>query len=81
MINGKEKFEGLREAGPYLGLGSQLAVTMVAFFFLGYWLDGKFDTLPLFVIIFSMLGMFGGIYNFIRSVTQLNERKKENNDT
>ena len=81
MIHNKEKLNNLREIGPYLGLGTQLAVTVVSLFFLGYWLDEKFNTLPLFVLVLSMIGTFGGLYNFIRSVMHLNERKKENNDS
>lgn len=65
-----------KEIGPYLGLGTQLAATVVIMFFLGKWLDSKFETLPLFVILFSMLGSFAAIYNFIKSVLQLNQKKK-----
>lgn len=75
--NANNNLNKLREAGPYLGLGTQLAITMVVMFFLGYWIDGKWETLPLFTIIFSFLGAFGGIYSFIKSVILLNEKKKK----
>ena len=67
-----------REVGPYLGLGTQLAATIVLMFFLGYWLDGEFDTRPALTIIFSLLGGFAGIYNVIRIVLQMNEKSKKN---
>lgn len=66
---------------PFMGLGTQLAISVVGLFFLGYWLDSEFDSLPVFTIIFSFLGAFGGIYNFIKSVIQLNESKKKNIDS
>ena len=65
-----------REAGPYLGLGTQLAATIVLMFFLGRWLDGEFDTEPVLTICFSFLGGFAGIYNFIKAVLNLNKRNK-----
>ena len=57
-----------REVGPYLGLGMQLAITVTVMVFLGVWLDEKFDLSPLLTIVFAMLGVFAGMYNFIKSV-------------
>lgn len=65
-----------RNAGPYLGLGTQLAATIILMFFLGRWLDTKFNTTPIMILIFSFIGGFAGIYNFIKTVLQLNEKKK-----
>lgn len=70
-----------REVGPYLGLGSQLAVTIVALFFLGKWLDEKFELFPLLTISLSFLGGFAGIYNFIKTVLNMNKKKKNENNT
>jgi len=36
--------------------------------FLGIWLDGKFDLSPILTITFAFLGVFAGLYNFIKSV-------------
>ena len=52
----------------YLNLGSQLAITVTAMVFVGVWLDGKFDTRPVLTVVFSFLGVAGGLYNFIKSV-------------
>jgi F0F1-type ATP synthase assembly protein I len=65
-----------KEVGPYLGLGTQLAATIVLMFFLGRWLDGELDISPLLTICFSFLGGFAGIYNFIKAVLNLNKRNK-----
>jgi ATP synthase protein I len=65
-----------QEIGPYLGLGTQLAATIVLMFFLGRWIDGKFGTSPILSVIFAFLGGFAGIYNFIKTVIRLNEKKK-----
>jgi len=64
------------DVGPYLGLGTQLAATIVLMLFLGKWLDEKFDIFPLLTIGLAFLGGFAGIYNFIKSVLVLNEKNK-----
>lgn len=78
ISNQRKIIEGYKKVGPYLGLGTQLAATVILMFYLGYWLDNKLNTKPFLVIIFSMLGSFTAIYNFIRSVIKLSS-KKENN--
>lgn len=65
-----------REIGPYLGLGTQLAASIVLMFFLGKWLDEYFGTYPYIMITFIFLGGFSGVYNVIKSVLDLNKKKK-----
>lgn len=73
-----EKFSNsFKEVGPYLGLGTQLAATIVLMFFLGRWLDSQLKTFPVLQILLSFLGGFAGIYNFIKTVLQLNNKKKD----
>jgi len=57
-----------RELAPYLGLGLQLAATVIIMAFLGIWLDKKFDSGPYLTIICSAFGVFAALYNFIKSV-------------
>lgn len=68
--------DSYKGAGPYLGLGTQLAATIILMFFLGRWLDSKFNTFPILMLICSFLGGFAGIYNFIKTVLELNEKNK-----
>jgi F0F1-type ATP synthase assembly protein I len=56
-----------KDAAPFIGLGIQLAATVVIMVFLGIWLDNNFSTSPVFVIICSLFGSFAGLYNFIKS--------------
>ncbi len=64
------------DVAPYLGLGTQLAATIVLMLFLGKWLDEKFEIFPILTIGLSFFGGFAGIYNFIRAVLNLNEKNK-----
>jgi ATP synthase protein I len=58
----------LKEYAPFIGLGLQLAITVVVLVFLGVWLDDKFDTKPWLTVICSFLGVFAALYNFIKTV-------------
>ncbi len=75
-----EIHESIRGLAPYLGLGTQLAATMVLMFFVGWWLDEKFESLPLFTLVFSLLGAGAGLYNFIKTVLELNKKNKSETD-
>ncbi|MCA9406985.1 MAG: AtpZ/AtpI family protein [Candidatus Omnitrophica bacterium] len=61
----------------YSGLGIQLAATIVIFFFIGYWLDGVFDTKPILMLIFTFLGFGGAFYNFFLTIQELSKKEKE----
>ncbi|HMK39300.1 MAG TPA: AtpZ/AtpI family protein [Bacteroidota bacterium] len=71
--------------GPYLTLGLQLAITVVVFFFLGRWLDGKFGTEPWLMLAGLAVGVTGGLTGFLMKAFALGkeedreeaERKKE----
>jgi ATP synthase protein I len=73
-IKGTNNF--YKEVGPYVGLGLQLAVTVTAMVFLGIWLDGQFETKPIFTVVFAFLGVFVGMYTFIKSVLKAGNDKK-----
>lgn len=71
----------LREVGPYLGLGLQLAATIVGLVLIGDWLDKKFQFKYTFTLVFGFLGIGIGIYNLIKTVTELEKRKKNKDET
>jgi ATP synthase protein I len=64
----------MKEVGPYMGMGFQLAVTVVLLVFIGVWLDNKTGKDPLFTVIFAFLGVGIGLYNFIKTVIDLSKK-------
>lgn len=72
----KKFADSYKTVGPYLGLGTQLAATIILMFFLGKWLDEQLNTYPILLIVFSFAGGFAGIYNFIKTVLNLNKKNK-----
>ncbi len=69
-----------QELSVYLGLGIQMAATIVLMFFAGKWLDEYFDFSPVLTIVFSLIGGFAGIYNFIHTTMNIDNKSKEKSD-
>ena len=65
------------EIGPFLGLGVQLAVTVVIMVLLGNWLDQKYHKAPIFLIIGALIGTFAGMYNLIKTVLDIEKKSKK----
>ena len=61
-------------AGEFAGLGLQFAVSVIAFFFVGQWLDGKFGTTPWLLIIGVFLGGGASFYSMYRKLTKAQAR-------
>lgn len=70
----------LRDVGPYLGLGLQLAVTIVAMVLIGDWIDSKLGYKYIFTLIFGILGIAIGMYNLIKTVSDLEKRNKKKDE-
>ena len=58
----------------YLGVGLQLATTLLAGVFLGYFLDRKFETLPFCTLGGSALGFLAGFYGLFRQIGKKNDQ-------
>ena len=61
-------------SGEYAGAGLQLAVTIVAFMFLGIWLDRTLGTTPWLVIVCVFAGAAAGFYSIYRKLTTAQRR-------
>ena len=54
----------------------ELVAGVAGFVLLGYWIDLKYETRPVALIVGSCLGVTGGLYHFIRKAVEL-QRKTE----
>lgn len=52
----------------YLGLGTQLAVTVGLFALLGWWLDRHFGWAPWGLVVTGSVGIAAGLYGFLKDV-------------
>ena len=61
----------------YMTLGLQLALSVVAFLFLGRWLDGKFGTDPWLMLAGLALGATGGLVAFLKQASAMGRSEDE----
>jgi len=73
--------KSFQEASPYLGLGMQLALTMVFFVGGGYLLDRWLDTAPWLLLAGAILGMVGVFINLFFLVRKLSQEGKKADKT
>jgi F0F1-type ATP synthase assembly protein I len=59
----------MREAAPYLGLGSSLAALVLVGLGAGYWLDGKLGTRPWLLLLGGVLGIAMALLELYRTVS------------
>jgi F0F1-type ATP synthase assembly protein I len=72
--------QGLKGVGRYFDLGLRFALAIVIGAGGGYWLDTKFQTLPLFLIIGLFLGATSGFLTIYRAVYPKNSAKTGERD-
>ncbi len=65
----------MQQLGPYMGLGLQLALAMVVFGALGWWLDGRLGTDPWLMVVGLLVGSVGGTVSIIRASIQSTKRR------
>lgn len=60
----------LREAAPYLGLGTALAATVGGFFALGFWIDELLGTKPAMSLALGLVGIVVALVQFVRMASK-----------
>jgi len=68
--------EIFREVGPYMTLGIQLAAAIIIFFLIGWWLDTRYATSPVFKLVGLLVGSVGGMIKFLKSAVELGKKEK-----
>lgn len=80
----KETGKNFRELGYFASLGISVALSIVIGLAIGYWLDKKFDTQPVLLLVGLGFGIAAGFSNIIRAgqksrqMDKREEKKKEN---
>ena len=62
------------------GMGFDLLAAVIGFTFIGYWIDRKYATGPWGVVIGAVLGIVGGLYNFLRLALRASRTSAESHD-
>ncbi len=64
----------MRQAAPYLMLGTQLGMTVLVLGGIGWWIDSIAATGPVVLVIGLVLGSIVGLVQFLRAVARLGAR-------
>lgn len=70
----------VRELGRYTGFGLTWALSVLFFLLIGYWLDGRWGTLPWLTLLGALIGAAGGFLSLYRGLTAAaaaDERERE----
>jgi len=70
---------GDKHIGRYLDLGFQFAISILVGIGGGYWVDSKFDTSPLFLIVGLLFGGTAGFMSLYRTVYPPKSQNKKGN--
>ena len=70
----RDRGRALREAGPYLGLGTTLAATVGVGVAVGHWLDGRLGTEPWFLLAGGIVSLGAALTYFFRKVSDLSRQ-------
>ena len=74
----RERFQAMRLAS----VGLELALSVIVGFFLGYWLDQRFDTAPVLSLVFLLLGTVAGMRGLFRAARRaVREEERRSPDT
>ena len=76
----KKLVRAYAQAGAYITLGLQFAITILLCLFLGRWVDAKLDTTPLFLLVGTFFGAGAGLYNLYKGLVA-DQRKKRKGTT
>lgn len=71
--------KAMRNAGPLLTSGIQLAASVVLMMFAGRWLDGQLGWSPWLMLAGIFFGLGAGMFQFIRTVGAVGRREAEEN--
>ncbi len=61
----------------FAGAGIQFAASLVLFIFLGSWLDKRYGTSPLFILIGALVGGGGSFYSLYRKISSVQKADDE----
>ncbi len=67
----------MQELAPYMGIGTQLCFTVLAFVALGWYIDEQIGSAPMYLGILGAIGAVVGLVNLIRSLNNISKKSMD----
>lgn len=80
MDTDKKKFDGLRQIGLATTIPFMMVSGPLVGYFIGNWLDNKFDTAPYLVIFWIFLGLISSARESYKLLKQVSDDSKDDDD-
>lgn len=80
----KKDLKNLGQLGIYFNSGLTMAIALLFWLAIGYFLDSKFETSPRFLIagiVFGMLSIFYELYKLIKISIKMEKKDQDKNGT
>jgi F0F1-type ATP synthase assembly protein I len=71
------KGQGASSMAEFAGVGFQFALSILLFLYVGKWIDGRFGTAPIFLVLGVFLGAGIAFYNMYRRLMAAQRRNEE----
>ncbi len=66
-----------QQVGPYLSIGVEFTASILICLGAGWWIDKRFGTAPVLMLVGAFFGMAAGFYNLYRTVTGLSKKGRD----
>ena len=66
-----------QQVGPYLSIGVEFTASILICLGAGWWIDKRFDTAPIFMLVGAFFGMAAGFYNLYRTVVRMSKKDRD----
>ncbi len=74
----EQRREMMRASGQFMGHGLTWALAVLLFMGIGYWVDGKFGTAPVLMVVGAFVGGGAGFYSLYYHIV-IEPREQGNN--
>lgn len=75
-VNSKKKPDGDRSDSRFYSAGLEFGFTILIFIGIGWFLDSRLETLPLFLLVFMFVGFAGALVSLVKKTSSSSDTRR-----